>query len=135
MNFFKNFSSYKGQIVEYYCRTLADICKYTGIHNYEFNKSGIVYKPQKSLVDFFIKVLGKLSKLGFSNRALAKKMNSYCISNLLYSEIKPWNADDISLILAAQENGSKKFLPLNYHQLKKGEKRWKNAAPFLINLI
>ena len=105
MNFFKNFKSCQGQLVEFCFKTLSDVSKYTGIHNYEFNKSGIVYKPQKSLVDFFIKVLGKLSKLGFSNRALAKKMNSYCISNLLYSEIKPWNANDVSLILAAQENG------------------------------
>lgn len=105
MNFFKNFSSYKGQIVEFYCKTLADACKYGGIHNYEFDKSGIVYKPQKSMIDFFIKVLQKTSRLGLTDSKIARELNRWNVQNLLCAEDRPWTELDTSRILSAKEGG------------------------------
>lgn len=110
MNFFAKFRPYKRQLVDFYLRSLADAYKYGGIHNYEFSESGITYKPQNWMVDFSIKVLRKISKLGFSDRAIAKKMNSHNIFNLLYAEIRPWTDDDILLLLSATEGG---LIPIN----------------------
>lgn len=105
MNFFAKFRPF-----EFYLRSLADAYKYGGIHNYEFSKSGITYKPQKSMIDFSINVLRKISKLGLNDRRIAKKMNSHNISNLLYAELAPWTADDVSLLLSITEGG---LLPIN----------------------
>ena len=105
MNFFDKFMPRKKRIVEFYLKSLADAYKYGGIHNYEFSESGITYKPQNWMIDFSIKVLRKISKLGLSDQAIAKKMNSHNIFNLLCAEIEPWSTEDVSLILSASESG------------------------------
>lgn len=105
MNFFDKFMPRKRQLVEFYLRSLADAYKYGGIHNYEFSESGITYKPQNWMVDFSIKVLRKISKLGLSDQAIAKKMNNHNIFNLFYAEIELWTANDVLQLLSASENG------------------------------
>ena len=93
------------RIVEVYLKTLTDISMYTGIHSWDFSGPWPVYKPQKSLVDFFIKSLEKIHSLGLNDEAIAKGLNSYNCHNLLCAEIAPWTADDVSLILSASESG------------------------------
>ena len=95
----------KKKIVESYLKTLFDISMYTGIHSWDFTGLWPVYKPQPSLVDFFIKSLGKIHSLGLNDKAIAKALNSYNCHNLLCAEIAPWTADDVLLILSASENG------------------------------
>ena len=105
MNFFKKYRSYKWQLVESYIKTLADISIYTGIHNWDFTGQWPVYKPQKSLVNFFIKSLGKIHSLGLDDSKIAREMNKLNVSNLLYSENQPWTETDISRVLVASESG------------------------------
>jgi predicted SnoaL-like aldol condensation-catalyzing enzyme len=71
-----------------------------------YHVSKVVSEIRKeTLVDFFIKSLGKIHSLGVSNKAIAKALNSYNCRNLLYAEIAPWTADDVSRILSASESG------------------------------
>lgn len=105
MNLFKKFRPYKGQLVESYLETLANISKHTGVHNYKFDKTGIIYRPQKSLVDFFIKVLEEISRLGLTDMKMARKLNHSNVPNPLCAEIRPWTETDVSHVLSVPESG------------------------------
>ena len=105
MNFFKKFQSDKRQLIKFYFKTLADISMYTGIHSWDFTGPWPIYKPQESLVNFFLKILQKTSILGLTNSKMTKELNRWNVQNLLCAEDRPWTELDTSRILSAKEGG------------------------------
>lgn len=95
----------KKRIVEFHLKTLFDISNYTGIHSWDFAGSLPIYKPQKSLVDFFIKSLGEIHSLGLDDSKIAREMNKLNVSNLLYSEKQSWTETDVLRVLSAPASG------------------------------
>lgn len=93
------------EIAEVYFDTLFWTSLIMGIHQWNFEGRWPVYKPQKSLIIFFIKSLKKIYDLGFNAEALAKRLNAHGVFNLFYAEIEPWSANDVFRLLSVSKSG------------------------------